>query len=901
MSGKKYYRRPAKDRVRKKRPEKDSSSGYWQPKIDPVLKTTFQKIGVPDRRPFRPDPFQLEALELIADYDVLVSAPTGSGKTWIATQAIRSCLTQGRRVWYASPLKALSNTIYQEFCHEFGSDSCGILTGDRKENTDAPIIIGTTEILRNQLYDVMHSGTSIRTDLVILDEAHYLSDPDRGVVWEEVLIYLPSRVRLLLLSATISNAEEVCEWLKEVRGTPNRVVKSRERPVSMKMLFLFSDGLIVPLGAEKGLNPKVKKFLASQKGAGNWRRQIDFGKIIECLREVDLLPAIFFLKSRMDCDRALLTCSQVDGLSDVRMRLEGVVGAFLQDYPHIKEHRQMSFLLKSRVASHHGGQLPYWKILVEKMMKKGFLDAIFSTSTVAAGVNFPARTVALVQSDRYNGREFADLTATEFHQMVGRAGRRGKDNIGFTLVIPGRHQDPKLIHGLEHSSPEPILSRIHINFSMTLNLLLSHTPVEIKDLFERSFAAFQEKDTRSFVKIQWDEMVSDLEKILRNGKCDISDPYEVMNNIQIRSELQKEIKSLTRSVHDRQLADSYKKYLVPGRLFLHKNGDVYMAFKTYEHRGRFICAAYNIKKAFSARKGRFRLIKADMNQISTIFDYLLDIPDELTLKSMKGVYNLIPWNDLQPLKIEAFDQDISLEELEDVRQRLKGFVCEGCRHLKVCHRKKRGDLRNLLQDFRLLEDQMDAMGGGLWSGFKRHLLFLKDTGFVDDTDRLTPDGYWASNLRLDHPLLIAEAIRKGALGGLSPHFLAGSLAPFVWDRDQDVVLKVSGISDLAGLEGAFNKILYDIERIRSLKEKRGFENPLILFWPAVALFSWAKGVSWEQLLDLVPVNEGDMASLIMRTADHLRQVINLKETHAQLASVAGKAVDLIQREPVFIP
>ena len=179
---------------------------YERPRVDQLLKQTLKKIGIPESVPFIPDPFQVEALAKIQEADVLVTAPTGSGKTWIASQIIGQYLTKGLRTWYASPLKALSNSIYLEFSKEFGSDVCGIVTGERKENTAAPIIVGTTEILRNQLYDAMHHGTDIETDLVILDEAHYLSDPDRGVVWEEVLIYLPSRVRLLLLSATISNA-----------------------------------------------------------------------------------------------------------------------------------------------------------------------------------------------------------------------------------------------------------------------------------------------------------------------------------------------------------------------------------------------------------------------------------------------------------------------------------------------------------------------------------------------------------------------------------------------------------------------------------------------------------------------------------------------------------------------
>jgi ATP-dependent RNA helicase HelY len=908
---KKYYRRPTRSRSRKRRHDRvkeyvrarpRKQAYYGKPKIDPELKSVFNKIGVPEPGPFKADPFQQEALEMIRDYDVLVSAPTGSGKTWIASQTIHSYLAEDLNVWYASPLKALSNSIYQEFCHEFGPSNCGILTGDRKENPEASIIVGTTEILRNQLYDAMHEGTSIRADLVILDEAHYLGDPERGVVWEEVLIYLPSRVRLLLLSATISNAEEVCRWLREIRGTPNRVVRSEERPVPMEMLFLFNEGLIVPLFGRKGLSPKVKRFMAS-KGGGHRRRseRIDFGKIIRQLRDFDLLPAIFFLKSRSDCDRAIFTCPPVEMTPKMKESFRVTIGKFLRGYPHLKGHRQMGSLLESRVGSHHGGQLPYWKVLVEKMMSRGYLEAIFSTSTVAAGVNFPARTVVLVQSDRYNGREFIDLTATDFHQMIGRAGRRGKDYIGFGVVIPGLHQDPQLIYELKDSPAEPLLSQIHINFSMTLNLLLSHTPSEVKDLFDLSFASFQEKDMGPLLKREWNKRISELRKIVPEAKCDISDPYDILENIQKRLELKKAVRHLTQSIRYERLLNSYKKYLKPGRLFLHKNGNTYMVFNTYEDHGKFICAAHNIKRIPHTRKRRFRLKKVDLNQIKIIYSYRADLPEDYSPERLNRIVDNIVEEDLKILNIEVPAKDAAGgEELSEINQRLDASPCETCAHTKTCHKKKKGSLIKLLRDLQSLGMQMEGMGGGLWLSFKRHMRFLRETGFVDEWDKLTPDGYWGSKLRLDQPLLIAEAIRKGAFNGVSSQILAGGLAPFVWDRTMEVEPRVDGTLNMTELEERFNSILDHIEGIRELKSKRGFESPPILFWPAAALFMWARNVPWEKLLTYMPVDEGDMASLIMRTADHLRQVANLNETHPQLAAVAEHAIELILREPVYI-
>lgn len=210
-------------------------------------------IGIPEPSPFKPDPFQLEALEAIEHEDVLVTAPTGSGKTWIAREEIRRLLAAGKRAWYTTPLKALTNSKYIEFCEEFGPENVGILTGDRKENTAAPLIVGTTEIYRNQLFDALRNGEQVRTDFVILDEAHYLGDEDRGHVWEEAIILTPPRIRLLLLSATVGRAEEFARWIGEVRSTKVRVIdRGGSRPVELRAAWLSPELELIPLYDDEG-------------------------------------------------------------------------------------------------------------------------------------------------------------------------------------------------------------------------------------------------------------------------------------------------------------------------------------------------------------------------------------------------------------------------------------------------------------------------------------------------------------------------------------------------------------------------------------------------------------------------------------------------------------------------
>ncbi len=660
------------------------------PTIHRAAKPLLTGIGKPDPSPFIPDPFQVEASEKIMHCDVLVAAPTGSGKTWIAVTAIDQYLARGARAWYATPLKALSNSKYEEFGQRYGAERVGILTGDRKENPDAPVVVGTTEILRNQLYDAMHAGRDLDVDLVVLDEAHFLGDPDRGVVWEEVLIYAPSRVRLLLLSATISNAKAIADWLTHIRGSECEVVLSEQRPVPLRVLFHTPEAELTPFLRGSRIFPKAADCAKLERKRGNSAYQpLDMNGIVSTMREFQLLPAIIFLKSRADCDKALQVLRPHPDASDEEDFIEAIKNV-TEFYPELRSRPQMDHLITRRAASHHAGQLPAWRLLVEKMMTLGFLDVIFSTSTVAAGVNFPARTVVVTQSDRFDGKSFVDMTATDLHQMTGRAGRRGMDNVGFTLIIPGKFLDAELIKRLVLSSPEPLRSRITINFSMTLNLLLSHSPSEVRELLGRSFAAFHPNPSQ-------------------------------------------------------------------------------------------------------ARKSQRRLQKE----------------------------------------------------------------------------------------------------------FQKHLNLLEELDYVDEQGAPSYDGRWAAKLRLDHPLLIAELIRHGAFENLAPDLLAALIAPFVIDKDKQVFMSRVTWDLTRPLWKQFRRMIRKLKPLAAFLVDRGFDVPPILFWPAAAAFTWAQDIEWDYLAEHVGADEGDMAMLILRTIDHLRQLVSLKEEKPQLADTAAQAIDMLARSPLI--
>ena len=673
-----------------------------RPGADASLKKVFAGIGVPPAKTFTPDSFQTRALEVIEHSDCLVTAPTGAGKTWIAEQAIARIRQRGGKSWYASPLKALSNGKYAEFSEIFGAEQVGILTGDRQENPDAPIIVGTTEILRNQLYDAMHRGKSLATDFVILDEAHFLGDEDRGVVWEEIMIYLPTRIPLLLLSATIGNADQIAAWLTSIRSTPCSVIEETVRPVPLFPLFFHPSGTLMPLavadkqGQRQRLYKKVNQYLKSRhrRNFGNHRNLPPFDEILRVLRKYHLLPAIFFLKSRADCDRALDICrGQLKFVKSSHGRLGPVIEGYMAHQPHIANHRQRWHMEHLAVGAHHSGQLPSWKLVLEKLMTEGLLDAVFATSTVAAGVNFPARTVAFLNSDRFNGTQFMALTSTQLHQMTGRAGRRGMDKIGFALVIPDKYMDVRLVARLLSSPSSGIESQIRIDFSMVLNLLLSHRPEQIRGLLSKSFATF----------------------LLSRSRRDIKAP---------------------------------------------------------------------------------------------------------------------------------------------------------------------------------------ASRDHLWQEFLRHLNFLKATGFVSDEDDLTPDGSWASQLRVDQPLLISQGFRKELFPHGNSDLLAALIAPFVNERETDDRIKKDLVPD--SLANAFSKLSKGLKPFWAKMAKSGFDVRPLYFRPAVAIFAWAQGESWEKVVRIAEMEEGDLAMLILRTTDNLRHIRNLKDVFPEAAATAAEAIDKLMREPVLV-
>ena len=872
-----------------------------------ALAPILREVGVPDSSPFVPDPFQVESVEALVHSDVVVSAPTGSGKTWIALEAMKKAVARGERAWYASPLKALSNSMYAQFGQVFGPENVGILTGDRKENTAAPVIVGTTEILRNQLYDAMYRGKDLGAGLVVLDEAHYLGDEDRGVVWEEVIIYLPVRVRLLLLSATVQNADQISRWLKFVRGSEATTIVSEDRPVPLYPVFLFPDGELSPLRKGRELFPKVRHHLEKQDAKRHRfdpKRLPPVGQVLAALEEADLLPAIFFLKSRADCDGALSLAGGAHLQKDPEKsaQLGQVLDEFVKEYPFLKGHHQIDIVREKQVAAHHAGHLPHWKLVVERLMQKGLLKAIFSTSTVAAGVNFPARTVVITQSDRFNGKEFADLKATDLLQMTGRAGRRGMDKIGFCCVVPGPFNNVRLISSLLHSSPEPIESRIGINFSMVLNLLLSQRPEEVKQLLGYSLATFQrmeEKKGSSKLESSLAGTLKELSKRLENSLC--AGPEEAVVRRRRRRQLLGLGQRAETEIREGRLLRGMWSALQRGRIFMDMLGEIRVVLRREDHGNNSGVLSAVMEPEHRLQRGKVELGWVSMDEVAVCYAEVIDLPISGGGRALaRAILKQAPEKPtplgqaqlVELAKDEVRDMEV---QLVDIEQELNALECRNCPLSEPCGQKK-SDLGRLLEKAGRMLVEMQNESHFFWYDFVRHLEFLRSEGFAEADGSLTQDGRWASKLRLDRPVLIAEAIRKEALSQDDPVLLAALLALFVDDRERDG--EAPYLSER--LRGGIDRLRFALDPLLTRQAEWGFSNPPMQYYASAAMFAWGMGAEFEDAVSIYGGAEGDLAALIYRTADNLRQLISLRETHPRLAETAKEAVDLLLRPPVLV-
>jgi ATP-dependent RNA helicase HelY len=485
--------------------------------------------------PFRPDQFQRDAVAaFVGGASVVVTAPTGAGKTLVAEAAVHVTLEAGRRAFYTAPIKALSNQKFLDFRAVYGDDGVGLLTGDNVVNGDAPLVVMTTEVLRNMIY--ADSAALDNLGVVILDEVHYLQDRYRGSVWEEIIIHLPAGIPLVNLSATIANAEEFTAWIRSRRGHTELIVEDH-RPVPLESLYLVKDrhreggSVVLPIfGAGNRPNPQLDRML--RKGRGRRRRFVAPRRLetVELLDHDGLLPAIYFIFSRAGCDQAAeLVAGSALGLTDAAER-EEIRRRAEERTTHVPP-ADLAVLgypswlgrLEQGVAAHHAGLIPAFKEVIEELFAAGLIKVVFATETLALGINMPARTVVLERLSKFTGDAHEIMQPGDYTQLTGRAGRRGIDVAGTAVVLHQQDIPFGRIAAIAGEGSHALRSSFQPTYNMAVNLVANYEQTRAEELLAASFAQFRATERRSQLEARVAEREEEIAQFRAAAACDCGD------------------------------------------------------------------------------------------------------------------------------------------------------------------------------------------------------------------------------------------------------------------------------------------------------------------------------------------------------------------------------------------
>ncbi|CAB4561141.1 unannotated protein [freshwater metagenome] len=557
---------------------------------------------------FEFDPFQIAACHAVEDgKGVLVAAPTGAGKTVVGEFAAYAALKAGKKCFYTTPIKALSNQKYAEFAEKFGEDRVGLLTGDTSINSEAEILVMTTEVLRNMLY----AGSNTLTNLgaVVMDEVHYLADKFRGAVWEEVLIHLMESVQVISLSATVSNAEEFGEWLGEIRGD-TEVIVSEIRPIPLFQHVLIGNRLLDLFEQPGRVNPEIlqreREAIRRSSMGRNPRSRFDEpsdrlsrAEIIEKLQRENLLPAITFIFSRIGCDSAVKQCLQA-GLRLTSPQEREEIRATALEYTQNIAEEDLEVLgftawltaLERGIAAHHAGLLPSFKGAVEDLFQRGLVKAVFATETLALGINMPARTVVLEKLVKFNGEAHVPITPGEYTQLTGRAGRRGIDIEGNAVIQWSPTVDSASAAGLASTRTYPLRSSFSPSYNMSINLIAQFGRERARRSLESSFAQFQADRAVVGLTRQIRKNETLIEELMKDATCHLGDFAEYAR---FRRSI-KEVEVLLGRRDQRKTFDNRQRGHLEGEL-----SDLRKAMKSHPSHG---CADREEHSRLAERAGR---------------------------------------------------------------------------------------------------------------------------------------------------------------------------------------------------------------------------------------------------------------------------------------------------------
>ena len=581
--------------------------------------------------PFALDDFQIAGCRALEEgKGVLVAAPTGAGKTIVGEFAVELAINSNTKCFYTTPIKALSNQKYSELVNRYGDSKVGLLTGDTSINSEAQIVVMTTEILRNMIY--ANSSTIEKLRYVVMDEVHYLADKFRGAVWEEILIHLSESVQVVSLSATVSNAEEFGEWLQTVRGE-TEIIVSEIRPVPLYQHVLFGNRLLDLFDESMKLNPELTKLERDtyRQVRGNWRdkpkgpKALSRPEVIEKLDRESLLPAITFIFSRKACDAAVKQCLQA-GIrltnEKERDRIRSIVakniGNLAQDDLVVLGYYEWLEALERGIAAHHAGLLPAFKTTVEDLFQEGLVKAIFATETLALGINMPARTVVLEKLSKWNGEAHVAISAGEYTQLTGRAGRRGIDIEGNAVILWNNDLDSNSVGGLASTRTYPLKSSFKPSYNMSVNLISQFGSDKARSSLESSLAQFQaDKAVVGLAKqIRKSEKIRD--DLFKESTCHLGD---FVDYAQMRADIKK-LEVVSKRDRRRRIESEEEIFSIRKRMKSHPSH----ACPDRESHARFTERAHRIQREIDGLSER---INTRTNVIAKRFDRIKLILDHL--------------------------------------------------------------------------------------------------------------------------------------------------------------------------------------------------------------------------------------------------------------------------------
>ena len=581
--------------------------------------------------PFALDDFQIAGCRALEEgKGVLVAAPTGAGKTIVGEFAVELAISTNTKCFYTTPIKALSNQKYSELVNRYGDSKVGLLTGDTSINSEAQIVVMTTEILRNMIY--ANSSTIEKLRYVVMDEVHYLADKFRGAVWEEILIHLSESVQVVSLSATVSNAEEFGEWLQTVRGE-TEIIVSEIRPVPLYQHVLFGNRLLDLFDESMKLNPELTKLERDtyRQVRGNWRdkpkgpKALSRPEVIEKLDRESLLPAITFIFSRKACDAAVKQCLQA-GIrltnEKERDRIRSIVakniGNLAQDDLVVLGYYEWLEALERGIAAHHAGLLPAFKTTVEDLFQEGLVKAIFATETLALGINMPARTVVLEKLSKWNGEGHVAISAGEYTQLTGRAGRRGIDIEGNAVILWNNDLDSNSVGGLASTRTYPLKSSFKPSYNMSVNLISQFGSDKARSSLESSLAQFQaDKAVVGLAKqIRKSEKIRD--DLFKESACHLGD---FVDYAQMRADVKK-LEVVSKRDRRRRMESEEEIFSIRKRMKSHPSH----ACPDRESHARFTERAHRIQREIDGLTER---INTRTNVIAKRFDRIKLILDQL--------------------------------------------------------------------------------------------------------------------------------------------------------------------------------------------------------------------------------------------------------------------------------